>query len=88
MPDRAKRPPGEALVDLRRRLSLLPPRDAGRTEIIGRAAHVRYPVLLGIMQCEHEGTDIEQATLNASTASLSASTRGRPFSPSVSRNLR
>ncbi|RDE04483.1 DDE-type integrase/transposase/recombinase [Sphingomonas aracearum] len=39
MPDRAKRPPGEALVDLRRRLSLLPPRDAGRTEIIGRAAH-------------------------------------------------
>ena len=39
VPDRAKRPPGEALVDLRRRLSLLPPRDAGRTEIIGRAAH-------------------------------------------------
>ena len=38
MPDRAKRPPGEALVDLRRRLSLLPPRDPGRTEIIGRAA--------------------------------------------------
>ncbi|KAK0340106.1 hypothetical protein LTR94_031846 [Friedmanniomyces endolithicus] len=35
------------------------------------------------MQCEHEGTDIEQATLNASTASLSASTRGRPFSPSL-----
>ena len=38
MRDRAKRPPGEALVDLRRRLSLLPPRDAGRTEIIARAA--------------------------------------------------
>jgi hypothetical protein len=38
MADRAKRPPGEALVDLRRRLSLLPPRDPGRTEIIGRAA--------------------------------------------------
>lgn len=38
MADRAKRPPGEALVDLRRRLSLLSPRDAGRTEIIARAA--------------------------------------------------
>jgi hypothetical protein len=38
MADRAKQPPGEALVDLRRRLSLLPPRDSGRTEIIGRAA--------------------------------------------------
>lgn len=38
MAERAKRPPGEALVDLRRRLSLLPPRDPGRTEIIGRAA--------------------------------------------------
>ncbi len=38
MADRAKRPPGEALVDLRRRLSLLPPRDPGRTEIIARAA--------------------------------------------------
>src|SRR3546814_9021887 len=35
---RAKRPPGEALIDLRRRLSLLPPRDPGRTEIIARAA--------------------------------------------------
>lgn len=38
MADRAKRPPGEALVDLRRRLSLLPPRDPGRTEIVARAA--------------------------------------------------
>src|SRR3546814_8890004 len=38
MADRAKRPPGEALIDLRRRLSLLPPRDPGRTEIIARAA--------------------------------------------------
>lgn len=38
MADRAKRPPGEALVDLRRRLSLLAPRDAGRTEIVARAA--------------------------------------------------
>jgi hypothetical protein len=36
--DRAKRPPGEALVDLRRRLSLLAPRDPGRTEIIARAS--------------------------------------------------
>lgn len=38
MADRAKRPPGEALVDLRRRLSLLPARDPGRTEIVRRAA--------------------------------------------------
>src|SRR3546814_4548974 len=38
MAGRAKRPPGEALIDLRRRLSLLPPRDPGRTEIIARAA--------------------------------------------------
>lgn len=38
MADRAKRPPGEALVDLRRRLSLLPPRYPGRTEIIARAS--------------------------------------------------
>lgn len=38
MADRAKRPPGEALVDLRRRLSLLPPRDPGRTDIVSRAA--------------------------------------------------
>src|SRR3546814_14510209 len=38
MADRAKRPPGGALIDLRRRLSLLPPRDPGRTEIIARAA--------------------------------------------------
>ena len=38
MPDRSKRPPPEALVDLRRRLALLMPRDPARTEIIGRAA--------------------------------------------------
>ena len=38
MPDRSKRPPGEALVDLRRRLALLAPRDPARTEIVGRAA--------------------------------------------------
>ncbi|AVA16189.1 MAG TPA: DDE-type integrase/transposase/recombinase [Thiobacillus sp.] len=38
MADSRKRPPGEALVDLRRRLSLLSPRDPGRTEIIARAA--------------------------------------------------
>src|SRR3546814_21155061 len=38
MADRAKRPPGEALIDLRRRLSLLPPSDPGRPEIIERAA--------------------------------------------------
>ena len=36
--DHAKRPPGEALVDLRRRLSLLPPRDPTRAEVIARAA--------------------------------------------------
>jgi hypothetical protein len=38
VPDHAKRPPGEALVDLRRRLSLLPPRDPARAEVIARAA--------------------------------------------------
>lgn len=38
MPDRAKRPPSEALVDLSRRLSLLSPRDPGRSEIVARAA--------------------------------------------------
>ena len=36
--DRSKRPPGEALVDLRRRLALLSPRDPARTEVIARAA--------------------------------------------------
>lgn len=35
---RAKRPPGEALVDLRRRLSLLSPRDPARADVIARAA--------------------------------------------------
>lgn len=38
MPDRGKRPPAEALVDLRRRLSLLRPRDPVRSEVIRRAA--------------------------------------------------
>jgi hypothetical protein len=38
MAEHRKRPPGEALVDLRRRLSLLPARDPGRTEVIQRAA--------------------------------------------------
>ena len=38
MSSRAKRPPGEALVDLRRRLALLSPRDPARTEVIARAA--------------------------------------------------
>lgn len=38
MRDRAKRPPGEALVDLRRRLSLLTPRDPARADVIARAA--------------------------------------------------
>ena len=36
--DRSKRPPGEALVNLRRRLALLSPRDPARTEVIARAA--------------------------------------------------
>ncbi len=36
--DHSKRPPGEALVDLRRRLALLSPRDPARTEVIARAA--------------------------------------------------
>jgi len=31
-------PPGEALVDLRRRLALLAPRDPARSEVIARAA--------------------------------------------------
>lgn len=38
MSSRSKRPPGEALVDLRRRLALLAPRDAARTEVIARTA--------------------------------------------------
>ena len=38
MADARKRPPGEALVELRRRLSLLSPRDPNRTEIVARAA--------------------------------------------------
>jgi hypothetical protein len=38
MADRSKRPPGEALVDLRRRLALLSPRDPARREVIARAA--------------------------------------------------
>ncbi len=38
MADRSKRPPGEALVDLRRRLALLSPRDPARTEVMARAA--------------------------------------------------
>ncbi len=40
MADRPKRPPGETLVDLRRRLALLSPRDPGRREVIARAAEV------------------------------------------------
>jgi hypothetical protein len=35
--DHSKRPPGEALVDLRRRLLLLSPRDPTRAEIIAHA---------------------------------------------------
>ena len=38
MAERARRPPGEALVDLRRRLSLLAPRDPARVEVVCRAA--------------------------------------------------
>lgn len=38
MADRAKRPPSEAMVDLRRRLSLLAPRDPARVEIMTRMA--------------------------------------------------
>lgn len=38
VPERAKRPPGEALVDLRRRLSLLAPRDSARADVIARMA--------------------------------------------------
>lgn len=38
MPDRSKRPPSEALVDLRRRLALLSARDPARAEVIARAA--------------------------------------------------
>ena len=38
MANRSKRPPGEALVDLRRRLALLSPRDLARSEVIARAA--------------------------------------------------
>jgi hypothetical protein len=38
MANRSKRPPGEALVDLRRRLALLSPRDPARREVIARAA--------------------------------------------------
>ena len=48
MADRAKRPPGEALVDLRRRMSLLPPRDPGRTDIVARAADA-YGISTGTM---------------------------------------
>ncbi len=40
MADHSKRPPGEALIDLRRRLALLSPRDPARTEVIARAAEV------------------------------------------------
>ena len=35
---RAKRPPGEALVDLRRRLAVLPARDPLRKEAVAEAA--------------------------------------------------
>ena len=38
MPERGKRPPGEALVDARRRLALLAPRDPARGEVIARMA--------------------------------------------------
>jgi hypothetical protein len=38
MAERGKRPPSEALVDLRRRLSLLKPRDPTRTDVIQRMA--------------------------------------------------
>jgi len=37
MADHSKRPPGEALVDLRRRLALLLPRDPARSEVIARS---------------------------------------------------
>ena len=38
VPERAKRPPGETLVDLRRRLSLLSPRAPARADVIARMA--------------------------------------------------
>ena len=38
MANRSKRPPGEALVDLRRRLALLSACDPGSTEVMARAA--------------------------------------------------
>ena len=48
MPERARRPPGEALVDLRRRLSLLAPRDPARTEVIARMAQAYGMSVSGI----------------------------------------
>ena len=44
MADRTKRPPGEALVDLRRRLSLLPLRDPSRVEIMTHASQASRPL--------------------------------------------
>ena len=50
MPDRSKRPPGEALVDLRRRLALLSARDPARTEVVARAAEA-YGVSIWTIYC-------------------------------------
>lgn len=60
MPDRAKRPPGEALVDLRRRLSLLPPRDPARTEVIARMAQAYGMSVSGIYRSLRELTRPKQ----------------------------
>ena len=56
MPERARRPPGEALVDLRRRLSLLAPRDPARTELIARMAQAYGMSVSGIYRSLRELT--------------------------------
>ena len=55
MPDgRSKRPPAEALVDLRRRLSLLPARDPARKEAVTRAADLFGISVATLYRCLRE----------------------------------
>ena len=55
MPDgRSKRPPAETLVDLRRRLSLLPARDPARKEAVTRAADLFGISVATLYRCLRE----------------------------------
>ncbi len=79
MADHSKRPPGEALVDLRRRLALLSPCDPARSEVIARAAEAYGVSVWTIYRALRELTRPKsvQRSDHGSTRAAPAATMGR-----------